>query len=130
MEMKKRVVKIVIGVFVANVLLGSAALGVIAWRTHQSVQEYCNVAQQAHPHPSDDVASLTDFMNSNSHSFRDRNFAVWTLGHLRDAKALPALKSAYNGTPCDHENRLCQYELEKAIKRCGGVPTPPRTTKH
>lgn len=128
--MKKRVTKIVGGGLVVSVLLGSAALGVVVWRIHQSVQEYCSVAQQAHPHPGNDVIALIDCINSNSHSFQDRNFAVWTLGRLRDSKALPALESVYTGEQCNHDNRLCQYELEKAIKLCGGAPTPPRTTKH
>lgn len=128
--MKKRVVRIVVGVLVAGVVLGSAALGAILWRIHQSVQAYCEVAQQAHPHPGDEVAALIDFMNSDSHSFRDRNLAIWTLGRLREAKALPALESVYTGEPCDHDKRLCQYELEKAIKLCGGIPNPPRKTKH
>lgn len=128
--MKKRVAKIVVGVLVISVLLGSAAFGVMAWRIHQSVQEYCCVAQQAHPHPGDDVTALIDFVNSNSHSLRDRNFAVWTLGRLRNSKALSTLESEYTGEQCNHDKNLCQYELEKAIKLCGGMPTPPRIIKH
>lgn len=38
----------------------------------------------------------------------------------------PALKSVYTGAPCDHDKYLCQYELGKAIKLCGGVAVPPR----
>ena len=44
-------------------------------------------------------------------------------------RSLPVLEAVYTGEPCDHEEVLCQYELEKAIKRCGGTPTPPRKTK-
>lgn len=128
--MKNRVPEIAASIFIAGVLIGSAALGTIMWRIHQSVQEYRGVAQQSHPHPSDDVAALIDFVNSNAHSFGDRNLAVWTLGRLRDPKALPALESAYTGEECNHEKSLCQSELEKAIKRCGGRPSPPGTTKH
>lgn len=128
--MKNRVLTIAASVLLAGVLIGSAGLAKIIWHTHQSVQEYRGVAQQSHPHPGDDVAALIDFMNSDAHSFRERNLAVWTLGHLRDPKALPALESAYTGEECNHDRSLCQYELEKAIKLCGGHPSPPRKTKH
>ena len=129
--MKTRVAKIIVAVFAVGVLLGGVALGAIAWKIHQSVQKNCRVAQQHHPHPGGDVATLIDFMNSESHSFWDRNhLAVWTLGRLHDTKALPALESVYTGEPCEHDSSLCQYELEKAIKLCGGEPDPPRQTKH
>jgi len=129
--MKKRAIKIVVSVFVVGVLLCGVALGAILLNIHQSVQANCRVAQQAHPHPGDDVAALIDFMNSTSHSLRDRNHrAIWTLGRLRDPKALPALESVYTGEKCEHNKTLCQYELEKAIKLCGGTPNPPGKTKH
>lgn len=130
MKVNKRIVKIIVGVFVVGLLLGSVALGAIVWHIHQSVQEYCGVAQQAHPHPGDDVSALVDFMDSDSHSFRDRNLAIWTLGRLRDTKALSALEAVYTGEQCDHDKNLCQYELEKAIKLCGGTPSPPRKAQH
>jgi len=130
-QMKKRLLKIAGGILVAGVLSCGGAVGVIQWRIHQSVMENCRVAQSAHPHPGDDVAALIDFMNSSAHSLRDRNqVAVWTLGRLRKADALPALESVYTGEPCDHDNELCQYELEKAITRCGGSPEPERVTKY
>jgi len=127
--MKKRVVRIVVGVFAVCALLGGTVLGVIRWQIHRSVQQYSEIAQKAHPHPDDDVAALIDFMNSDSHKFRDRNLAVWTLGRLCDAQALSALESAYTGKPCEHDKKLCQHELSKAITLCGGIPTPPLKTK-
>ena len=129
--MKKRVLKITASILVLGVLACGAALGAIKWHIHQSVQMNCQSAQHAHPHPGDDVAALIDFMNSESRSLWDRTHrGVWTLGQLRAPKALPALESVYTGEACDHEHHLCQYELEKAIKLCGGTPNPPRETKH
>ena len=121
--MKKRVVKVAGGVIVVGVLAGGVAVGAIAWSIHQAVEENCRVAQQAHPHPGDNVAALIDFVNSTSHSPEDRSHVgVWTLGRLRDPRALPALECVYTGEPCQHERNLCQYELEKTIKLCGGTP--------
>lgn len=128
--MKKRVVKVLVGVLVADAVLGGIALGVVLGSIHQSVQEYCGVAQQAHPHPGDDVTALIDYLNSEEHSLRERNHAIWTLQHLADPAALPSLQAVYTGDLCDHDKHLCQYELEKAIKRCGGIPNPPRKTGH
>ncbi len=128
--MKKRVVKIFVSVFVAGAVLGSIALGALLWSIHQSVREHCGIAQRAHPHPGDDVAALTEFVNDDSHALRDRNMAVWTLGRMRDAQTLSTLESFYTGDLCIHDKSLCQYELAKAIKRCGGIPNPPRKTKH
>mgnify|MGYP000218033278 CR=1 FL=1 len=104
--------------------LGGAACGALLWHIHASVERYCSVAQAAHPHPGDDVAALIDFVKSDEHSLADRNLAVWTLGRLRDSAALPALESFYTGGECDHDTRLCQGELWKAIVLCGGTPQP------
>ena len=121
--MNKRVVKVAVGVIVVGVLVGGVALGAIAWSIHQAVEANCRVAQQAHPHAGDNVAALIDFVNSTSHSPEDRSHVgVWTLGRLRDPRALPALESVYTGEPCQHERNLCQHELGKAIKLCGGTP--------
>ena len=94
MRMKTRVVKVAITVLVVGVLVCGLGLGVIARHCHMCAQENCQIAQQAHPHPGDDVAALIDFMNSAEHSLWDRNHkAIWTLGQLRDPKALPALEA-------------------------------------
>jgi len=122
--MKKRLLKAFVTIVVVGVMFGGAAFGAIAWHIHQAVRENCRDGQQAHPHPGDDVAALIEFMNSTSHAMWDRNhLAIWTLGRLRDPRALPALEAVYTGGPCDHEKNLCQYELEKAIRSCGGKPS-------
>ena len=130
-KMKKRVVKITVSIVVVGLLLCGAALGAIMWHIRQTVQGNCQSAQHAHPYPGDDVAALIDFMNSESHSLWDRTHrGVWTLGQIRDPRALSALESAYTGELCQHDTRLCQGELEKAIKLCGGVPNPPRQRRN
>lgn len=129
--MKKRTMKIVAAILITGWILGMVGVGALVWYVHRTIRENCRLAQQAYPHPGDDIAALVDFMNSPSHSFLERtHVAIWTLGQLRDPKALPALESAYTGEPCDHDKGLCQYELGKAIKLCGGVPNPPRKKGH
>jgi hypothetical protein len=129
--MKKRIAKITLSVVVGGGLLCGAVLGAVMWHIRQSVQENCELAQQAYPHPGDDVAALIHFMNSKSQSLRDRTHrGVWTLGQMRAPRALSALESAYTGERCQHDTQLCQGELEKAIKLCGGVPSPARKKRN
>ena len=126
----KKVLKITVVGFVLLGVFGAIALGVLVLDIRKSVLEKCAAAQKAHPHPGDDVAALIDYMNSQEHSFPERNSAIWVLGRLRSTGALPALQAVYTGGLCDHKSNLCQYELAKAIRRCGGTPTPPPKTGH
>ena len=125
----KRVLRTGLIVLAVLVCLGGAACGAVLWHIHASVGRYCSMAQAAHPHPGNDVAALIDFMDSDTHSLRERNLAVWTLGRLRDSAALPALESFYTGDECDHDAQLCQGELHKAITLCGGTPHPGHKRK-
>ena len=125
----KRTLRIGATVLVVLACLGAVAYGAMLWHIHAFAERYCSIAQKAHPHPGDDMASLIDFMRSDDHSLRERNLAVWTLGHLGDAAALPALESVYTGEECDHDTQLCQRELQKAITLCGGTPHPPRKAR-
>jgi hypothetical protein len=104
-------------VFFAMVTCG---LGYCRWTIQTALDKYCSVAQSEHPHPNDDIAAMMEFVQSNSHSLRDRNLVVWALGQARDSRALPILESYYTGENCDHSQYLCQGELEKAIKLCRG----------
>jgi hypothetical protein len=112
------------------VVLGVAGMGAVFWSIYQSVHKYTVLAQEAHPSPGDDVAALVAYMNSDEHDLQQRNFAVWALGRLRDPHALAPLQAMYTGELCDHSKCLCQYELAKAITLCGGIPDPPRKTRH
>ena len=47
---------------------------------------------------------------------QDRNHAVWALGQMVEVRSLPALRKHFDGRPCQHTTRLCQYELRKAIR--------------
>ena len=125
----KRILKVCLIAVAACVSLGGVAYGAILWHIDESAKQRCSVAQEAHPYAGDDISSLSEFMNCDGHSLRERNLAIWTLGHLRDPAALPALESVYTGGECDHDTQLCQYELQKAIELCGGTLNPPRKTR-
>ncbi len=101
------------------------ALGFLAYARHAIVtglDECIAMAQSAHPHPDDNIAALIDFVDSDEHSLRDRNRAVWALGRLRARQALDVLEEFYIGGECDHDNALCQGELAKAINMCKNNP--------
>ena len=50
-----------------------------------------------------------------------RSEAVWALGVIGDARALPILLKHHSGEECRHGSALCQYELGKAIKKIEGT---------
>jgi hypothetical protein len=68
----------------------------------------------------DRVDALIAVVESPAHSLTDRNRAVWALGQLGEARALPVLERHYTGERCDHTRLICQHELEKAIRLCRG----------
>jgi hypothetical protein len=91
---------------------------VLGWRIGSAVDSIsCDAAGV---HPGDRVDALIAYASCEEHSLRERNRAVWALGQLGDQRALPFLRSLEGGT-CDHEHRLCQREIRKAIRLCQGA---------
>lgn len=71
----------------------------------------------------DCVETLSQVLQDDSQSFSDRNSAVWALGQLGDARALPTLQKYYTGDIPEREplnETLSQYELKKAINLTSG----------
>ena len=118
MHSKRRYSRTVLTAGVVCLVLAASALGVLRWRIQSSLDDWCATAQAAHPHPGDDVAALMAYVQSDQHSLRKRNHAVWALGQARDPRALPALEPFATGGPCNHDRQLCQRELKKAIALC------------
>ena len=75
--------------------------------------------------PGDRVPALIAYLESPGHNLRDRNRAIWALGQLGDARALPVLEKHFTGKPCEHSRALCQAELKKAIRLCRGATNLP-----
>jgi len=94
------------------------AFVMICFSIRSSVKEISAEATQQYP--GDRVEALITYVKSENHSLRQRNRAVWALGQIGNQRALPTLEKSYTGGPCDHDSRLCQRELQKAIKLCKG----------
>ncbi len=77
-------------------------------------------AQATQEYPGDRIEALMVYVDSENHSLKQRNHAIWALGQIGDQRALTTLEKFYTGGPCDHDSRLCQGELQKAIKQCKG----------
>jgi hypothetical protein len=67
--------------------------------------------------PGDRTEALIKLVACEKCSIEDRNHAVWTLGQLREKRALPVLASYKTHRRCDHTREICQYELDKAMAR-------------
>jgi hypothetical protein len=73
----------------------------------------------------DPVAALLAYVVDEENGLRERDRAIWALGQLGDARALPLLEGLATGAPCGHEHGLCQHGIEKAIAACRGGTNLP-----
>ena len=92
--------------------------GYACWNIRSGVKEIS--AEAVREYPVERVDALIEYVQSEKHSLKDRNSAVWALGQLGDERALPVLEKFYVGEPCDHDKYLCQRELKHAIGLCKG----------
>jgi hypothetical protein len=71
-------------------------------------------------YPGDAAAALIALAGDAEAPVVDRDRAVWALGQLGVAEALPVLESLRTGEECEHGVEVCQHGLVKAIDLCGG----------
>ena len=115
---KKISICAVLGIFV---LLGVSYVLVCLYIGAHAKSVYAEAMRE---YPGDRVEAVISYVESESHSLKKRSKAVWALGYLGDKRALPVLKKHFTGTSCEHDKYPCQWELEKAIKKCEGGPNP------
>ena len=85
------------------------------------VRERCRTASVKYE--GDCVEVLMATAANEEESFRTRNYGIWALGQLGDARALPLLQSMYTGIIPEREpydGGISQYELKKAIALAEG----------
>lgn len=111
-----------VGVFIALALAVILVLAVLLIRgkMQHDLWEITSLAELSYQRSHDPVEALLVWIQSPAHSLQERNRGVWALGQLRDKRALPVLEQYCHGGTCDHDNELCQRELEKAIKLIKG----------
>ena len=103
---------------VSAVLIGAVFAGTAAL-IGSAVHAASEAALQEQP--ADRVLALMAYVESPKHTLQERNRAVWALGQLGDARALPVLQKYMTGGTCDHAHVLCQHELRKAMRLCSGA---------
>ena len=110
-----------IGGAIALVLVLAAVVTTVALRASitGSLREIAGQARQAEPDAADDVTALLAWVGDDSVPVAERNRGVWALGQLRDARALPVLRSLAV-EECRHGQDICQHELQKAVTLCEG----------
>ena len=86
------------------------------------VKNQCERAKRKYQR-GDCVEVLSALVADENAGFRQRNEAIWALGQLGDARALPVLEKLYtdNIPPREpYDKGISQYELKKAIKLAQG----------
>ena len=66
--------------------------------------------------PGGRAQALMQVVDCDTCRLEDRNNAVWALGQMAEEPAISVLRKYFDGQPCAHTTRLCQYELRKAIR--------------
>lgn len=107
----------------ASVVLAAVVFAGSSWLIASGVHAASEAALR--DHPGDRVLALIAYVDSSTHTLRERNRAVWALGRVGDPRALPILEKHFTRGTCDHARRLCQYELSKAIKLCREANAAP-----
>jgi hypothetical protein len=111
--------KRLISIFVGGVVLLAIAYVSISLVIGRGVRSIGETALREFP--GDRVSALMALVESDQHSYRERNRAIWALRQLGDARALPLLEKNCTGKESDERNELSQYELKKAIELCEGA---------
>lgn len=119
---KSQLKHIFIYLFVTGFGILTILYGIICWTIFSDVKEICEKTYQEFE--GDIVEANIKFLQSNQHSLVEKNEVVWVSGQIGDDRALPILEKIYTSVPCEKpcnkKNKICQYELEKAIKSCRG----------
>jgi len=105
--------------FALGLILLAIAYLCISWRIGAGVRSISEMALQEYP--GNRVSALMALVESEEHSMRDRNRAIWALGQIGDPRSLPVLEKHYIGKPSDERSELSQYELKKAVALCKGA---------
>lgn len=98
-------------------LAAGAAWAMIEWGIHSARKS----AAAQFP-GRDSSQALINLVNCEKCAMEQRNRAVWTLGQIREQRALAVLHSHFYDGPCNHSISLCQHELRKALKRIESQP--------
>lgn len=96
---------------------------------HISAQVRAACSEAASEFDGDCVEALAAYVESEHHTYQERNHAIWALGEIGDRRALPTLERLLGGelidSPCDTSlggsRSICRYSVEKAIELCRGL---------
>ena len=118
--MKSHKIKTIIKYFsVIIISIFFISLAISFFGIYSSVKEICIKAKNEYN--KDCVISLILFIESDEHSIREKNKAVWALGQLADSRSLPFLNELKKSSSTDMlklDTDISQYEVKKAIKWC------------
>ena len=78
---------------------------------HNGLKSIGDKAQNEYP--GDRIEALISLVDSENHSLKEKDRAVWALGQFGDRRAIPILEKYYTSQPCDHEKNYVNMNLKK-----------------
>ena len=100
------------------------ALSVLFRIIYPPVEAVCREAMSEND--GDCIEALIAYIESDHHTYKEKNHAIRAIGQLSVKRAVPVLEKLYTEQPCEKPCRtdryICKYELEKAIKFSKGTP--------
>ena len=118
MKKSKFMKKVMIFGYIAVFAGGALTL----WGSLASMAAFANAIgdRAADVYHKDKVESLLLLLDSERHSVKDKNDAIWALGVLKDKRALARLESMAADEKSGGRGKPCPAEIEKSILKIKG----------
>ncbi len=107
---QRKIKKILAYAIPVSLIMIIAILILMFWNIYSPVKSLCQVAQAEFG--GDCVEALLGYIESDNHSFKEKNHAIWAIGQFGDKRATPVLEKLYTGKacekPCQTDRYICQ----------------------
>jgi hypothetical protein len=85
----------------------------------------CYCAEARDLYAGDAVEALIAFLGSDRHTSAEKNHIIWTLGELRDPRAVPVLRGLLAHEASYGPDAVSLYEVRKALDKIEGRKRDP-----
>lgn len=115
---KGRIIRVLLFSFLGMILAVVQGIFILLIWIHIGTNKNSRAAQAVFH--KDKIESLLMVIDSDQFTLKEKNRAIETLGFLRDERAIEKLESLVTHEKCDHQRKICQYNLTKSILKIKG----------